>query len=319
MKRSTLGYTVLLLFLVAAIAGCILDPIQEPLRTDPLCAERKTALRAGQCDGALALLEAVFEQEPGCHEARDLLAQALDASMVDVPAGEFLMGSDTGDIDERPERRVYLAAFAIDRFEVTNVQYQRFLLSTGHKPPQRWPERYAALLPDRDPYWHGAEYPAGETMHPVVGVNWEDAVVYCAWADKRLPSEAEWEKAARGADGRMYPWGDEWQPGKANSGETGSGYTQPVGTYRAGISPHGALDMSGNAWEWVADPYDRQYYTYAPDHNPLGPESGTGERVLRGGAWDSAAEHLRVSYRNATHCFGPNYRAGFRCAKSSGP
>jgi formylglycine-generating enzyme required for sulfatase activity len=259
----------------------------------------------------------LLELDPGNRDAQDKLAQALDASMVSVPAGEFLMGSDAGDRDERPQRRVYLDAFEIDKYEVTNVQYRRFLLATGHAPPQSWPGRYVAFLPDRDPDWHGAEYPDGEAMHPVVAVNWDDATAYCAWAGKRLPSEAEWEKAARGTDGRVYPWGDEWDVARANAGLTGTGYTQPVGSYPGGASPCGALDMAGNAWEWVADLYDRQYYTYALNRNPLGPASGTGERILRGGAWDSSSRHLRASYRNATHCFGPNYRAGFRCARST--
>ena len=252
---------------------------------------------------------------PSDPEIEAELAQALDANMVYVPAGEFLMGSDTGDVDERPQRRVYLDAFEIDRYEVTNAQYRRFLLATGWDPPQCWPQRYVAFSPERDPCWHDTEYPSGEAPYPVVGVNWQDATAYCAWTGKRLPTEAEWEKAARGTDGRVYPWGDEWDAEKANVGEMGIGYTQPVGSYPAGASPYGVLDMMGNAWEWVADLYDRQYYTYAPGRNPRGPESGTGERILRGGAWDSPAHHVRAAYRNATHFFGPNARVGFRCAR----
>jgi len=269
-------------------------------------------LEAGDLDRAIAELEQVlFAYE----DAEAALARTLDSCIVYVPAGEFLMGSDAGDIDERPQRRVYLDAFEIDRYEVTNVQYRQFLLVTGHDAPQRWPDRYVHKLPDRDPDWHDTMYPPGEAMYPVVGVNWQDATDYCAWAGKRLPTEAEWEKAARGTGGRVYSWGDPWDASKANVREAGIGYTQPVGSYSAGASPYGALDMTGNAWEWVADLYDRQYYPYAPDRNPQGPPSGTGERILRGGAWDSSPDHARVSYRNATHCFGPNFRVGFRCAR----
>jgi formylglycine-generating enzyme required for sulfatase activity len=270
-------------------------------------------LASGAYDHAIAYLG---ELDPGYQDSEEKLALALDSSMVLVPAGEFLMGSDNGDVDEGPQRWVYLDAFEIDRHEVTNVQYRRFLLATGRDAPQGWPERYVDRLPERDPDWQGTMYPEGEALYPVVGVNWQDATEYCAWAGKRLPTEAEWEKAARGNDGRTYPWGDAWDPSNANVEAAGLGYTQPVGSYPAGASPYGALDMTGNAWEWVADLYDRQYYHNSPDRNPQGPASGTGERIQRGGAWDSPPDHARASYRNATHCFGPNFRAGFRCARS---
>jgi formylglycine-generating enzyme required for sulfatase activity len=304
---------------VLIVVLCVSGRESEHSVAADLYAAGVAALAAEQPDHALAHLRALHNLDPGYRDAGVKLAQALDHSMVRVPAGHFLMGSDAGDVDERPQRRVYLDAFDLDRYEVTNVQYRQFLLDTGWDPPEFWPGRYTAFLPDRDPAWHGAEYPSGEALYPVVGVDWQDATAYCAWAGKRLATEAEWEKAARGISGRTYPWGDEWDASRANVGETDAGYTQPVGSYPSGASPFGALDMAGNAWEWVADLYDRQYYTYAPDRNPLGPESGTGERILRGGAWDSPADHVRASYRNGTHCFAPNYRAGFRCARSIQP
>ncbi len=284
-----------------------------------LYAAGEAALAAGEWDLAVIHFRELYDRTSSYRDVDMKLAQAFDASMVHVPAGEFLMGSDGGDVDERPQRRVYLDAFEIDRYEVTNLQYRRFLLATGQAPPERWPERYVALLPNRNPDWRGTDFPAGEATYPVTAVNWEDASAYCAWVGKRLPTEAEWEKAARGIDGRTYPWGNGWYPGKANVGATGVGYTQPVGSYPGGASPYGALEMAGNVWEWVTDLYDRQYYTSAPSRNPTGPESGTGERILRGGAWDSPPDHARASYRNATHCFGPNFRAGFRCARSIRP
>jgi sulfatase modifying factor 1 len=320
MRRRNLRLTLGIIFVAMLVAALCVESRNsgQDVATN-LYATGEAALAVGQWEQAVAHFRELCGHTPGYRDVEEKLAQALDASTALVPAGEFLMGSDGGDQDERPQRRVYLDAFEIDRYEVTNVQYRRFLLATGREPPRQWPERYVAFQPDRDPAWNGTDYPAGEATYPVVAVNWEDATAYCAWVGKRLPTEAEWEKAARGIDGRAYPWGDGWDPTRANVGETGVGYTQPVGSYPHGSSPYGALDMAGNAWEWVADLYDRQYYAHAPSRNPPGPESGTGERILRGGAWDSLPGHVRASYRNATHFFGPNYRAGFRCARSISP
>ncbi len=268
-------------------------------------------------DEAVVCFQSVVAADPGYGDVQNKLAEALDNSVAYVPGGEFVMGSDRGDIDERPQRLVYLDAFEIDKYEVTNVQYQRFLMATGRHGPRRWEARYEHLLLKASPDWDGATYPPGEGTYPAAGIRWEDAAAYCSWVGKRLPTEAEWEKAARGTDGRTYPWGEAWDPDRGNTGEAGRNYPQPVASYPAGASPYGALDMAGNLWEWVSDLYDRQYYARAPGQNPAGPSSGTGERVLRGGAWDSSADQVRTSYRNATHFFGPNFRVGFRCARSA--
>jgi formylglycine-generating enzyme required for sulfatase activity len=254
------------------------------------------------------------------------LAVALDRSVVDVPAGEFTMGSDTGRNDERPQRRVYLDAFVLDRYEITNVQYQRFLKATVRESP---------------PYWSEDEFPPGQADYPVVGVSWPDADAYCAWAGKRLPTEAEWEKACRGSDGRLYPWGDAWTPNRANV-DISAGHAQldpwgtawtllragskvrgvyPVGSYADGASPYGIMDLVGNASEWVADWYSWGGYADWPARNPVGTKPPW-NRSLRGSSWydpnGSAAwvqEQSRCPARNSSH-ERRDPRLGFRCARS---
>ncbi len=222
------------------------------------------------------------------------------AEMVLVPTGEFWMGSDTGGgEDEKPRHRVYLDAYSIDKYEVTNGLYGHFMAATGRAAPAYW----------TDNSFNGP-------TQPVVAVSWHDAEAYCKWAGKRLPTEAEWEKAARGTDGRTYPWGDQWDASRANSGESNLGKTAPVGSYADGASPYGAHDMAGNVWEWVADWYDKDYYKRSPERNPRGPDSG-GSFVLRGGSWGSNPFDLRTAYRDDNTPDGRFNNIGFRCARGS--
>ena len=235
--------------------------------------------------------------------------------MVFVPAGDFLMGTNNDDIElfkdlfplrdisrfdnERPQRTVYVDAFYIDQFEVTNQQFKKFLSDTGYSP-----ERYL-------------DYPPHNANNlPAVVLEWSDAVAYANWVGKRLPTEAEWEKAARGTDGRIWPWGNEWDATKL-SGNDGTGLidgyklTAPIGQFPEGVSPFGAYDMAGNLWEWVADWYDPDYYDYATNTNPQGPETGDGH-VLKGGGWAENLDFTRCANR-----FGGNPGSliiGFRCA-----
>ncbi|MBI4553736.1 MAG: formylglycine-generating enzyme family protein [Candidatus Latescibacteria bacterium] len=251
------------------------------------------------------------------------LPPADTTAMVLVPAGWFVMGSDE-EADEQPLRRVYVDAFFIDKHEVTNAQYKRFCDEMGRPYPP-------------DPHWEGeyANYVLSKPDYPVVNVTWDEAKAYAEWAGKRLPTEAEWEKAARGTDGRTYPWGDQWDVTRANfadrrtdfpwsdpQADDGYPYTAPVGRYPQGASPYGAMDMAGNVLEWVADWYARDYYRFAPDRNPTGPALNAVTAsyrvfiVMRGGSWLYPAASLRASARRFD---GPGFRfgdVGFRCVWS---
>ena len=225
-----------------------------------------------------------------------------------VPAGEFIMGSASAEAfgDEQPVRTVYLDAFWIDQTEVTNAMYAR-CVAAGTCPAPAQSRSYT-----RDSYYNNPTY----ADYPVIYVSWHNADAYCQWAGRRLPTEAEWEKAARGTDGRTYPWGETISCEQANWGSSNGciGDTTAVGAYPAGASPYGALDMAGNMWEWVADWYGP--YSATQLTNPTGPASGT-QKVLRGGSWNLFAWYVRASFRGR---HAPDYRfinIGFRCASSA--
>ena len=205
-----------------------------------------------------------------------------------------------------PEHVVYLDSYWIDQFEVTNLQYKRFCDAVGYTYP---PEPAFGGISD-----YFISYPD----YPVVNVSWDGAVAYSAWAGKRLPTEAEWERAAKGdADNRLWPWGNTWIPENANVADNPADnyeYTSPVGSYLDGTSPVGCFDMAGNVWEWCSDWYDLSYYSSSPYSNPQGPISGS-QRIRRGGAWISQNTHARCSARNVFTPANQSYRLGFRCAK----
>jgi formylglycine-generating enzyme required for sulfatase activity len=252
--------------------------------------ERDVQVAANQRAEVLIDIEPLRPEPPPAAKSED------GAEMVLVPAGEFWMGSDNRG-DESPRHRVYLDGFYIDKVPVTNALYERFMRATSRQQPWYWTDRKFN----------------GPTQ-PVVGVSWHDADAYCRWAGKRLLTEAEWEKAARGTDGREYPWGDQWDPSRANSLESKLDRTTTVGSYPSGASPYGALDMAGNVWQWVADWYDKDYYQRSPARNPTGPESGQ-PRVLRGGSWGYNPVDLRSAYRFYVTPGNRNLLIGFRCAR----
>ena len=219
-----------------------------------------------------------------------------DALVVKIPAGEFLMGNR--ETERQPlEHQVYVSAFLIDKTLVTWGQYKKFAQGTG------------TPLPPHLPYW------GVHDDHPAVFVTWEEAKAYCEWVGGRLPTEAEWEKAARGTDGRKYPWGNE-EPApqravyRRNWGDVA---TDPVGVHPSGASPYGLLDMAGNVWEWCADWYDDKYYEVSPRQDPKGPPTGRAH-VVRGGSWDSRPSVLSCSCRNWGYRGYREGDFGFRCA-----
>ena len=218
--------------------------------------------------------------------------------MVVVPRGWFLMGDDGGRESSRPQRLIRVDEFAIDSTEVTNAAVARFVEETSTEL-EGWDVSQAKKRPD----------------HPAVGLLWREADAFCRWAGKRLPTEAEWEKAARGTDGRRYPWGNAWEAGRANTAESGLRGVAEVGSFPAGASPLGVLDMAGNAAEWVADAFDPAYHTYGPDQNPSGPDAVL-DHGLRGGSWAAPREHAQTFFRDSSHSVRPNLRVGFRCVRS---
>jgi formylglycine-generating enzyme required for sulfatase activity len=224
--------------------------------------------------------------------------------MVYVPGGEFTMGSANGETEEKPVHRVSLDAFWIDQTEVTNAMYAKCVLADECDQPSSV-SSYA-----RESYFGNPDF----GNYPVIYVSWADANAYCLWADRRLPTEAEWEKAARGTDRRIYPWGNEAPSRDLLNYNAMVGDTTEVDDYPNGASLYGALDMAGNVWEWVADWYGGSYYADSRTSNPPGPVSGQ-ERVLRGGSWSDLVYLVRSTGRYRAVPSHTYYNLGFRCAR----
>lgn len=261
-----------------------------------------------------ALMESIEEDEltltsgmsvPLYYEDSRIGAHPHD--MVLVPAGEFIMGSDNRLPDEGPQHKVDLDAFYIDKYEVTNLQYKKFIDDTHRRSPTHFRNR---------------TFPRGKADHPVTFVNWYDAKAYCEWAGKRLPTDEEWEKAARGSDGRIFPWGNEFDVNNANTPlrwqklDRG-GDTTPVGAFEGGASPYGVHDMSGNVWEWTAS-----WYKPYPGNTRITENYGEKYKTLKGGSWwDCSFYRCGISAPVFNRSFflrtTKNKGFGFRCARDA--
>jgi eukaryotic-like serine/threonine-protein kinase len=267
-----------------------IEPSLTPTAIPPILTDSSTAIPPTLTPTATETLTSTADPNlpPSTAELGDVWVRPIDQmNMVYVPQGSFLMGSDDGEEDERPVREVVLDGFWLDRTEMTNAQYQR-CVNAGECVPYQ----------------------------PVVGVSWFDAEAYCTWAGGRLPTEAEWEYAARGPDNPTYPWGNTAVSCElAHYGSCQPRRTVEVGSFSpAGDSWVGAVDMAGNVWEWVADWYASDYYQNGATNNPTGPETGN-SKVLRGGSWDSNSMSVRsANRRHLTPTYGSNFSFGFRCA-----
>jgi iron(II)-dependent oxidoreductase len=237
----------------------------------------------------------------------------IEQEMILIEEGAFIRGSKNDDkkaeVAEMPQYEVTLNAFYIDKYEVSNAMYKKFVVEASYTAPR---------------HWVSGEIPFGRENYPVTYVSWDDAAAYAKWAGKRLPTEAEWEKAARGKEGSVYPWGNDYDKLNCRNGLSNIRDTASVNEYDTGKSASGCYNMSGNVWEWVADRYDWRYYrsTPKPDKNPTGPSESDKDtvtkypdRVIKGGSWGDYEEDLRAAKRSGYPADYKSFRIGFRCAK----
>jgi formylglycine-generating enzyme required for sulfatase activity len=246
--------------------------------------------------------------------------------MVAVEAGEFIRGSNKND-NEKPIRQIFLDEFMMGKYPVTNQEFKEFINDEGYKNKElwtpegwKWREKESILEPL---YWHDRKW--NGPNFPVVGINWYEASAYAKWLSIKtgknyaLPTEAQWEKAARGSKGLVYPWGNKFDKNLCNNRELGLRRTSPVGIFPGGTSPYGCMDMAGNVWEWCADWYEKDYYKKSPAKNPIGPSIGSNRvipnRVIRGARWADVAWYCRAACRSGIRRAIRDAALGFRLVR----
>ena len=268
-----------------------IEDMEEALATKKVLPRQKEDQDA-EADTLLDVNEAIIPPDTGPAPNPESIV-----NMNIVSAGHFWMGSSLEEgknETEKPRHRLFLATYYIDKYPVTNKAYGAFIKETGYPEP---------------PLWSNPQF--SHPSQPVVGVTWFDALEYSKWANKRLPTEAEWEKAAKGQENFIYPWGNEFSNGMANI-DSIMDRTSPVDQFDGGISPYGCLDMIGNVWEWCTDWFDDRYYAMSPTENPTGPQVGT-KKVLRGGGWDTIYLNARNAFRFFAEPSTSSTNIGFRC------
>jgi sulfatase modifying factor 1 len=279
LRINDLPFAEVEIVVVTDLMACRLTRLVEPLRD---------AQVQGGSEETVEEIELVMEEDDPRQK------------MVYIPQGPFVMGGrdEESPNSERPSHTVYLAAYFIDPFPVVNIDYLEFVGATDYRVPV---------------HWSRGTFPTGTGNHPVTNVTWKDAEAYAEWAGKRLPTEAEWEKAARGTDERPYPWGDRFVEGERCNSNNIIGTTTPVDEFPDGRSAYGVWDMAGNVYEWCADYYDEEYYKHSPSSNPPGPQGGQ-ERVVRGGSYQETRASLRCTHRAGAAETYNRDNVGFRCA-----
>ncbi len=288
------------IFAVFRKQAALLQPTVEQLESSRGNVERQIQEAEQATEESLRRIEGLKTELDALDEQRlALQSQVNQKEMIAIDAGEFVMGDDEGGRDETPARTVLLNAFQIDKLPVTNQEYKMFVDVTGHRRP---------------PHWTSGTYQLDQAGHPVTNVSFNDAKAYSLWVGKRLPTEAEWEKASRGTVGQTYPWGDAFRKDNVNCGNEYGGPT-PADHFPGGASPYGVWDSCGNAMEWCEDWYYDEYYKTAPRDNPEGPPGGQ-YRVIRGGFYAGNKADVRCAARHWAPEANMQDHIGFRCSKS---